>query len=173
MQGDVTRCDRAMNSELSRTSSGSRQVDSWSFDTSLDFPFLTNIEMHFTLNFLSLYSTYSARLEWVWGGVSPPAVLDDAAEPSLYPGQVVHVVHVGLRQRNVPHEVLEARLLLVDGLDLAAVVVHVALVRRDPDNEKWRLTSETETYFSMGGRAGGGDMDLSLSLWELLMSASV
>ena len=78
------------------------------------------------------HKTYPRGFEWVRRGVSAPAVLDEAAEPPLDPGEVVHVVHVGLRQGDVAHEVFEAGLLLIERLHLAAVVVHVAFIRRHP-----------------------------------------
>merc|ERR1711953_857669 len=68
--------------------------------------------------------------QWVRRGVSAPAVLDDATKPPLYSGQVVHVVHVGLGQGNVAHEVFEAGLLFIERFHLSAVVVHVAFIRR-------------------------------------------
>ena len=76
--------------------------------------------------------TYPRWFQWVRRGVSAPAVLDEAAEPPLDPAEVVHVVHVGLRQRNVTNKVFEAGLLLIERLDLSPVIVHVTFIRWHP-----------------------------------------
>ena len=55
-------------------------------------------------------------------------VLHHVVEPVLDPGQVVGVIEIGFGQRDVADKVFKDRLLLIDRLSLATIVVHVTFV---------------------------------------------
>ena len=78
--------------------------------------------------FLFSLLSYPGWLERVGCRVSAPPVADQAVEPSLEAAEVVHVVHVGLGQGDVADKVLEAGLLLVHRLHLAAIVIHITVI---------------------------------------------
>ena len=56
------------------------------------------------------FTTYPRRFQRIWGGVSAwvPPVGHNGVEPPLEAAQVVGVIHIGLRQRNVTHKGLKA-----------------------------------------------------------------
>ena len=76
--------------------------------------------------------SYPGGLQRVRGRISTPAVTDHGVEPALEAAQVVHVVHVGLAERDVADKVLEAGLLLVHGLHFAAIIVQVTVIGGHP-----------------------------------------
>ena len=81
------------------------------------------------------------------------------------------------RQINLYHNwaYLEIWLFLIDWFNFSPVVVHVAVVGGHPSIKQCYRQNEislTKSHFSCC-TTGGGDMDLSLSLCELLMRASV
>ena len=79
--------------------------------------------------------SYSGSKDWVRMIFSSSPALDKIVEPLLQSREIHVLGEVRLGQREVPHEVLEQRILLVNRLDLPAIVVTVSPVDLRPRNE--------------------------------------
>ena len=76
--------------------------------------------------------SYSGSKDWVRMIFSSSPALDKIVEPLLQSREIHVLGEVRLGQREVPHEVLEQRILLVNRLDLPAIVVTVSPVDLRP-----------------------------------------
>ena len=76
--------------------------------------------------------SYSGSKDWVRMVFRSSPALDKIVEPLLQSREIHVLGEVRLGQREVPHEVLEQRILLVNRLDLPAIVVTVSSVDLRP-----------------------------------------
>ena len=101
-------------------------------------------------------NTYSGWFKRIRSSFSAPFILNNWVESLLESGEIVHIIHIGLWQGNITNKVLPHRgelkdiniaahimcynlkiwLLLIHRLDFASVVIHVAVVGGNPEENE-------------------------------------